>query len=160
MCPTPTDSDSEQADLDVTINNLTINFCLQESIGKQLAAFHCSFSKSERSDVFVRNESLRSRRPPPAKIGKRAPSPRSQRGIIGTPRVEYKSERSSLPIFVRPPELDTCCQTDLFLYIAPSSQYRDHRGCQVADRILGSVSYSLRTDACFQTDLLLHPGPP
>ncbi|EDS39321.1 hect E3 ubiquitin ligase [Culex quinquefasciatus] len=30
---------------DVTINNLTINFCLQESIGKQLAAFHCSLSK-------------------------------------------------------------------------------------------------------------------
>ncbi|KAL1399067.1 hypothetical protein pipiens_008495 [Culex pipiens pipiens] len=135
------------SDLDVTINNLTINFCLQESIGKQLAAFHCSFSSpAERSDVFVRNESLRSRRPPPAKIGKRAPSPRSQRGIIVTPRVEYKSERSSLPIFVRPPELDTCCQTDLFLYIAPSSQYRDHQGCQVADRILGSVSYSLRVE--------------
>ncbi|EDS33359.1 hect E3 ubiquitin ligase [Culex quinquefasciatus] len=36
---------AEEETVDVTINNLTINFCLQESIGKQLAAFHCSFSK-------------------------------------------------------------------------------------------------------------------
>ncbi|KAL1396405.1 hypothetical protein pipiens_010526 [Culex pipiens pipiens] len=38
---------------------------------------------------------------------------RSQHGIIGTPRVEYKSKRSYFSISLRPLDLDTCCQTDL-----------------------------------------------
>ncbi|XP_058460726.1 radial spoke head protein 3 homolog A isoform X2 [Malaya genurostris] len=69
---------------------------------------------------------------------------RNQRGIIGTPPAvrgrkheNVQTEKYLEELFVRPPEMDAGCQTDLFLYRPPSPPYVPQNvGQDVATEIL------------------------
>ncbi|XP_039450820.1 radial spoke head protein 3 homolog A isoform X2 [Culex pipiens pallens] len=79
---------------------------------------------------------------------------RNQRGIIGTPPAvrgrkheNVQTEKYLEELFVRPPEMDACCQTDLFLHRPPSPPYVPQKqGQDVATEILDGELFDFDTE--------------
>lgn len=79
---------------------------------------------------------------------------RNQRGIIGTPPAvrgrrheNVQTEKYLEELFVRPPEMDACCQTDLFLHRPPSPPYVPQKqGRDVATEILEGELFDFDTE--------------
>ncbi|XP_058835722.1 radial spoke head protein 3 homolog B isoform X2 [Topomyia yanbarensis] len=79
---------------------------------------------------------------------------RNQRGIIGTPPAvrgrkheNVQTEKYLEQLFVRPPEMDAGCQTDLFLYRPPSPPYVPQKvGQDIGTEILEGELFDFDTE--------------
>ncbi|XP_055535837.1 radial spoke head protein 3 homolog A isoform X2 [Wyeomyia smithii] len=88
---------------------------------------------------------------------------RNQRGIIGTPPAvrgrkheNVQTEKFLEELFVRPPEMDAGCQTDLFLNRPPSPPYIPQKlGCDAATEILDGELFDFDTEVQPIIDVLV-----